>query len=241
MSELAAKQIPWPRILIEGVIIVISILLAFAIEAWWNDRLSRADERGVLVQLNAGLAETDPVLEEWQANHAGVVESATVLLSNIGPMGTNSLTPEEISELIVTIFGRYTLDPPDSQITSLESSGRLGLISNQQILNQLATWRSLVADLQNDEIILVRYVDATILPYISSNASWRSIYAYTPIDTFPEFQTKLGDGLIELMLERDFENHITQIRAFTSGINGNYIVVREALAQLRVTIQEELK
>ena len=33
-------QIPWSRVLVEGVVIVLSILLAFGIEAGWESRLS---------------------------------------------------------------------------------------------------------------------------------------------------------------------------------------------------------
>ena len=35
------KQIPWARILLEGVVIVGSILLAFGIDAWWEDHSER--------------------------------------------------------------------------------------------------------------------------------------------------------------------------------------------------------
>ena len=38
-----ASQVPWPRILAEGSAIVVSILLAFAIDAWWEER-READE-----------------------------------------------------------------------------------------------------------------------------------------------------------------------------------------------------
>ena len=38
------SEIPWNRIGIEAIAIVGSILLAFAIDAWWAERLERADE-----------------------------------------------------------------------------------------------------------------------------------------------------------------------------------------------------
>jgi len=31
------RQIPWLRVFVEGVVIVVSILLAFGIEAWWHE------------------------------------------------------------------------------------------------------------------------------------------------------------------------------------------------------------
>ncbi len=35
------RQIPWLRVFGEGLVIVVSILLAFGIEAWWAERLKR--------------------------------------------------------------------------------------------------------------------------------------------------------------------------------------------------------
>ncbi|MDX1674282.1 MAG: hypothetical protein R3314_05700 [Longimicrobiales bacterium] len=38
------RDIPWPRLVIEAVLIVASILLAFAIDAWWDEARDRAVE-----------------------------------------------------------------------------------------------------------------------------------------------------------------------------------------------------
>jgi hypothetical protein len=43
--------IPWLRVLIEGVVIVGSILVAFGIDAWWQDRAERQAERDALAGL----------------------------------------------------------------------------------------------------------------------------------------------------------------------------------------------
>ncbi len=37
MADPMTKQIPWRRVFVEGVVIVGSILLAFGIQAWWDD------------------------------------------------------------------------------------------------------------------------------------------------------------------------------------------------------------
>ena len=37
-------SIPWPRVIVEGAVIVVSILLAFGIDAWWEGRQERAEE-----------------------------------------------------------------------------------------------------------------------------------------------------------------------------------------------------
>ena len=47
----------WFRIIAEGVVIVVSILLAFGIDAWWDDRQLRHEERALLEELRATLSE----------------------------------------------------------------------------------------------------------------------------------------------------------------------------------------
>ncbi len=44
-------EIHWPRILAEGAAIVVSILLAFWIQAWWDERQDRSDELVILAAL----------------------------------------------------------------------------------------------------------------------------------------------------------------------------------------------
>ncbi len=45
------RDIDWPRLLAEGAAIVVSILLAFGIDAWWDDRQERIEERKILLGL----------------------------------------------------------------------------------------------------------------------------------------------------------------------------------------------
>jgi hypothetical protein len=51
----ATRQIPWARVLVEGVVIVASILLALALDAWWERVRERELEAAFLVQLREDL------------------------------------------------------------------------------------------------------------------------------------------------------------------------------------------
>jgi hypothetical protein len=51
--------IPWKHTAVDALAIVGSILLAFAIDAWWEDRQIRVEEQQVLLGLQ----------EEFLANH----------------------------------------------------------------------------------------------------------------------------------------------------------------------------
>ena len=50
-------DIAWPRLIAESVAIVASILLAFAIDAWWDVQQTFAVEQELLSNLEVGLEE----------------------------------------------------------------------------------------------------------------------------------------------------------------------------------------
>jgi hypothetical protein len=53
------QETPWYRLIIEAFVIVGSILLAFAIDAWWEDRSERQLEQELLIHILDGIRATD--------------------------------------------------------------------------------------------------------------------------------------------------------------------------------------
>lgn len=60
------QRIPWIRIGAESLATVGSILLAFAIDAWWGERLERGLESEQLSRLQAELEANLNRIDEWQ-------------------------------------------------------------------------------------------------------------------------------------------------------------------------------
>jgi len=54
-----ARDIPWPRLIAESSAIVISILLAFSIDAWWTERQETVREER---QIQALIAEFEAIV-----------------------------------------------------------------------------------------------------------------------------------------------------------------------------------
>ena len=74
------REIPWPRILAEGLAIVVSILLAFWIQAWWEGRQEQSHERIVLQSLLDDLNKKKAQLIAERRDVQAIYESATALL-----------------------------------------------------------------------------------------------------------------------------------------------------------------
>jgi hypothetical protein len=74
------REIPWPRIAVEGVAIVASILFAFAIDTWWDDRQQDASEQIVLQTLLDDLRVKQALLADMTNFSEAIIESAESLL-----------------------------------------------------------------------------------------------------------------------------------------------------------------
>ena len=96
------REIPWPRIFAEGVAIVVSILLAFSIEAWWQDRVETQREREVLLALLDDFKNSKAKISEGRDFHVAIQRSTTKLLKAV-TSSEISLTDEEIVPLLVDI------------------------------------------------------------------------------------------------------------------------------------------
>jgi hypothetical protein len=59
------KNRPWSRLIAESLAIIASILVAFAIDAWWQDRQERKDERQYVSSLRQEFsAELESLLDK---------------------------------------------------------------------------------------------------------------------------------------------------------------------------------
>ena len=95
----SVRENPWFRILAKGLTVVISVLLAFWIQAWWEGHQEQGYERVVLQSLLDD-HERKKVLVDNDRNYtASIFESATALLQ-VAPNPDQGLSEDAIDRLI---------------------------------------------------------------------------------------------------------------------------------------------
>ena len=147
MSE--PRSIPWVSIAVEAAAIVVSILLAFAIDAWWTEKKESDVEHVALQALRSDFISSREqmavVLRSLEGARADFArfQSAT-------PAELSEIDPDAIRPIIIGLFKNHTFDPVTATLDALANDGRLGLISDAQLLRRLSRWRS---DLDNIEDI----------------------------------------------------------------------------------------
>ena len=92
------REIPWPRILVEGAVIIVSILLAFGIDAWWDGRQELEEEQRLLLALKSEFETNLSKIEEQLKYRQAVVSSITQIFE--AAAGQTAVTTEELDQLI---------------------------------------------------------------------------------------------------------------------------------------------
>ena len=134
------NDIQWKRISAEGIAIVVSILLAFSIEAWWSNYQDRAEEQVILLGLKSEFEQNLALIETEISYRNAVIDSILVIFDASGTQ--SSLEPEILDELIGDVTWWSNIEYLTGAIDSLLQSGGLSLIENEELRRILASMPS---------------------------------------------------------------------------------------------------
>lgn len=142
------RSIPWTTISVEAVAVVMSILLAFAIDAWWTERKESEVEHVALLALRddfmASREQLATVLQSLEAARTNYVrfESATVteLIEH---------DPDTNRQILTALVKNHTFDPVTATLDALANDGRLALISDARLLARLSHWQRNLDNLED--------------------------------------------------------------------------------------------
>lgn len=159
------RQILWRRVLLEGAVIVVSILLAFSIDAWWSNRIEQQREReqlvSMLTEFEASLSGLDEVLTSIQG-HASDVESLIALLKAAGDEPVMVPGP-----LLGSAITWRTSDVSTSTLDALMASGDLNLLRNVELRANLAGLPAFLLDVTEDEIIAQNFAETEMSIFLA--------------------------------------------------------------------------
>ena len=217
-----AQEIPWKRIFVEAAAIVASILLAFAIDAWWQDRTERMVEVQYLQALREDLLASLDILDGDEESQRRQVEYLESLLS------ANGKTPysDELRLWIYDgLFNVGTYQPQISALLDLESSGQAQIIQNPDIRRVLASVRQKIDDMEvvNRDFQLSQQM--LIDPFLVDNFNLASLM----LDRAGHSKTNLA-----VLGTSDFQSRV----AFKISLRGE---VSQAQNAVRVAFSEALE
>lgn len=226
----------WARLLVEAVAIVLSILLAFAIDAAWEDRQERRFERETLQAL---LDEYQDHKEVLVAHRQGHLEIRRAVAGLSAACRGEAFEPGDTLVDLAMFAMRVpaTADLKGGTRDALLSSGRLSALSNRLLRFQLAEWQSVVDELADDQRHGVRLVFDLILPYLTRHGVPITIYEGPENRPLLEVGRRLSDdpaAMQRLFADPEFLS-ILEVRydslTHTTGEFDSVIAATEAILQ----------
>ncbi len=143
-----SRIIPWKTIAVEAVAVVVSILLAFAIDAWWTEKKESEVEHFALLALRDDFIASG----EQLATVLLSLETARTDFSRFRLSTTAELTESDLDtnrRFLTALVKNHTFDPVTATLDALANDGRLGLISDAQLLSQLSSWQQSLDNIED--------------------------------------------------------------------------------------------
>lgn len=161
-----STQISLPRIAAESTAIISSILLAFAIDAWWEDRSEREMEAILVADLYTDFQASQAQLEDWLSGNRRALSDNTLLLDRLRDTPEGDAFEAQLG-WIVSVVGAPTYSPTDATFRAAAASGRLELLRDQRLRKSLADWRQQIDDTQEDELMVRKLVVEKVNPALA--------------------------------------------------------------------------
>ena len=141
------------QLLSEGILIVVSILVAFTIDAWWEERQERNEEQRLLLSLKH---EFQTNIETLPSHIDGHLRSnrAAVELARRQRQAAAEHPFEFHSADLAMVINHGSTDPQTVVLDAMLQSGELRYISNPEIRERLGVWPRLVIDATENELLL---------------------------------------------------------------------------------------
>ncbi len=227
-NPMPTRQAQWPRFVMEGVVIVASILLAFGIEAWW-------DLRGESLAAESRLEAVQTELGEARNGYAGHLtqldtqDSLAVLI--LREVSQYSGSAARLDTLLWRLGPPPEYSPPMSAYGDATSTGSLSLITSDALRRALAEYRVLVEDDTREQAIARAGFDTRMVPLWLEYVSTRDHFDVAK--GFPSWVGFVPD-LPTVPFASDYPG-LLQDRRFSSNVVGRtFLVSRVRIRHHRV-------
>ena len=176
------QKIPWKRVSVEAAAIVASILLAFAIQAWWDERQEQSRLTDTLKSLEAALSNNLKIINE---NIEMVTSNKEIVQAFV------RMTPDEAARIpiaeryrtLVALYRPYTFDINNSFIVDTLNANSLESLTNASLQDAIARWRGAVDEL-NDIRFLLENRQEDVLQALARHEEIGSVIAQDSDDKY---------------------------------------------------------
>lgn len=137
------------KFVIEGVVIMLSILLAFGIDAMWDEYKERREEQEILAALKFEYEKNLVSIKEVIAFHERARNNIDEMVAR-NEAQVRSLDPKALSQFVLSLCNPWSFDATLGMTDALISSGKLDILEDPKLRIALTTFINLVQDAVED-------------------------------------------------------------------------------------------
>jgi len=233
----------WGFLLTEMVLIVASILLAFALDSWWDERKDRAEEQEILQGLKEEFAGNRATLERYMSYHFQSLSGMEQLLA---ATERGEWQPGEFDEdqALAMLLLPPTTDFGTGVLSAIISSGRFDLLTDDDLRVKLAAWEGVFGEVQDDELMSRSLVFDRIMPYlVREGVPLGRAMALTAGIEWPLEPRSIRDdpdALGRLLTDPEFRSLLEVRYGIKKHATNEYRAATEALEEIQAAIDRSL-
>ena len=163
----ALRRQDWATVVLEVLIVVLGVVIGFQVNAWGAERAERAREQVLLRGLRADFAENRAKYERIAEVRALSIRHLRDLHALTDPDAPDP-DPALFDSLLFALIDWRNFDPTVGRVDALLGSGQIALLRSDSLQAALASWPTVLDDMEENERLIVAVVTDRILPYLAT-------------------------------------------------------------------------
>ena len=196
----------------EIVLVVIGILIALQVNNWNEYRKEKVEEKKILLSLHNEISNNLESLQVVIEEKNKIINVNQYIINNTGKYGEwKSIKPLDSLMNYISLSG-WIFVPQNGVLNEIINSGKLLLIENDLIKNEIASLPQLLSLMIEEDRQYRLDLHQYFLPFLSKNYNLIELTKYRELlenYSFKMGETNFSKSIPELLDSREFENILT--------------------------------
>ena len=196
----------------EVVLVVIGILIALQVNNWNEYRKEKVEEKKILLSLHNEISNNLESLQVVIEEKNKIIDVNQYIIDNTGKNGEwKSMKPLDSLMNYISLSG-WIFVPQNGVLNEIINSGKLLLIENDLIKNEIASLPQLLSLMIEEDRQYRLDLHQYFLPFLSKNYNLIELTKYRELlenYSFKMGETNFSKSIPELLDSREFENILT--------------------------------
>jgi hypothetical protein len=218
----------------EIVLVVIGILIALQLNNWNQNQSLKREELKIIKSLHQEFSENLRMFDLYYGLHLKRKKDIETIMT----FDPRSVSTDSLILLVSNITINHTYDPFQGIYASVINTGKIGLISNEQLKNKISRYQDLLEDYQDEEIGTRNYESSHVGPFLRKQPLLDFNYVVGGINA-DSTQTK--ENYIKIIESFEYNNLMVYLRGWMKDIFNEGPILRQEMVSIIDLLESEIR